>query len=168
MCLKQCKWVTTVTVRPKCECCCSGLYTTGRFSGLHVIALSSGCARAVRSFGGTVQKTRWRVAQFQLVASTCFAAAATAATAASPTPPVCAGPLFSQLPALRAFIRELRPQLGSTGTTAALTACDELQALGQLLLDWGVGRDQLLLEPLLTPHAEYFSGALFQVRPFHI
>lgn len=74
-----------------------------------------------------------------------------------------AGPLFSQLGALRAFIRELRPQLGSAGTTAALTACDELQALGQLLLDWGVARDQLLLEPLLTPQAEYFSGCLFQV-----
>lgn len=75
-----------------------------------------------------------------------------------------AGPLFSQLTALRSFIRELRPQLGSAGTTAALTACDELQALGQLLMDWGVGRDQLLLEPLLTPQAEYFSGTLFQVR----
>jgi hypothetical protein len=71
--------------------------------------------------------------------------------------------MFSQLGALRSFIRELRPQLGSAGTTAALTACDELQALGQLLLDWGVAREQLLLEPLLTPQAEYFSGCLFQV-----
>lgn len=74
------------------------------------------------------------------------------------------GPLFSQLSSLRSFLRELRPLLGSAGTTAALTAVDELQALGQLLLDWGVARDQLLLEPLLTPQAEYFSGTLFQVR----
>lgn len=74
-----------------------------------------------------------------------------------------AGPLFSQLPSLRAFLRELKPLLGSAGTAAALSAVDDLQALGQLLLDWGVHRDQLLLEPLLTPQAEYFSGTLFQV-----
>lgn len=73
-----------------------------------------------------------------------------------------AGPLFSQLSSLRSFLRELRPLLGSVGTTAALTAVDELQALGQLLVDWGVHREQLLLEPLLTPQAEYFSGTLFQ------
>lgn len=75
---------------------------------------------------------------------------------------VLAGPLFSQLASLRSFLRELRPLLGSVGTTAALTAVDELQALGQLLVDWGVHREQLLLEPLLTPQAEYFSGTLFQ------
>jgi hypothetical protein len=74
-----------------------------------------------------------------------------------------AGPLFSHLPSLRAFLRELKPLLGSAGTAAALSAVDDLQALGQLLLDWGVHRDQLLLEPLLTPQAEYFSGTLFQV-----
>jgi hypothetical protein len=75
----------------------------------------------------------------------------------------CAGPLFSQLASLRSFIRELRPLLGSASTAAALTAADELQALGQLLVAWGVHKEQLLLEPLLTPQAEYFSGALFQV-----
>lgn len=75
----------------------------------------------------------------------------------------CAGPLFSQLASLRSFIRELRPLLGSAGTAAALTAADDLQAVGQLLVAWGVHKEQLLLEPLLTPQAEYFSGALFQV-----
>lgn len=73
------------------------------------------------------------------------------------------GPLFHQLPQLRAFLRELRPVIGSAGLTAALAAADELQALGQLLVAWGVPQEQLLLEPLLTPQAEYFSGPLFQV-----
>lgn len=71
--------------------------------------------------------------------------------------------MFSQLASLRSFIRELRPLLGSASTTAALAAADELQALGQLLVAWGVHKEQLLLEPLLTPQAEHFSGVLFQV-----
>jgi hypothetical protein len=74
------------------------------------------------------------------------------------------GPLFAQLPQLRAFLRELRPLLGSSGLAAALAAADDLQALGQLLVAWGVPPEALLLEPLLTPQAEYFSGTLFQVR----
>ena len=73
------------------------------------------------------------------------------------------GPLFVQLPQLKLFLRELRPLLGSAGLTAALTATEELQALAQLLVAWGVPPEQLLLEPLLTPQAEYHSGPLFQV-----
>jgi hypothetical protein len=74
------------------------------------------------------------------------------------------GPLFAQLPALRAFLRQLRPLLGGAGLSAALSAADELQVLAQLLVAWGLQPEALLLEPLLTPQAEYFSGSLFQVR----
>jgi hypothetical protein len=74
-----------------------------------------------------------------------------------------AGPLFSQLPVLRSFLRELKPQLGSAAVSAALAATEELAELGQLLKAWGLAPGQLLLEPLLTPHSEHFSGVLFQV-----
>lgn len=75
-----------------------------------------------------------------------------------------AGPLSSQLPLLRSFLRELKPQLGSAAVAAALAATEELAALGELLQAWGLAPGQLLLEPLLTPHSEHFSGVLFQVR----
>jgi hypothetical protein len=71
--------------------------------------------------------------------------------------------LFSQLPVLRSFLRELKPQLGSAAVSAALAAAEELAELGKLLQAWGVAPGQLLLEPLLTPHSEHFSGVLFQV-----
>jgi hypothetical protein len=74
-----------------------------------------------------------------------------------------AGPLFSQLPVLRCFLRELKPQLGSAAVSAALAAAEELAELGKLLQAWGLAPGQLLLEPLLTPHSEHFSGVLFQV-----
>lgn len=65
---------------------------------------------------------------------------------------------------LRSFLHELRPQLGSGGLAAALSAVDELAALGQLLVDWGLAAEHILLEPLLTPPSEYFGGVLFQVE----
>lgn len=73
-----------------------------------------------------------------------------------------AGPLFSQLSALRSFLRELKPQLGSI--SSVLAAVDELAELGRLLQAWGLAPEQIMLEPLLTPQAEHFGGTLFQVR----
>ncbi|KAF8070961.1 GCN2 [Scenedesmus sp. PABB004] len=74
------------------------------------------------------------------------------------------GPVASQLGALRAFLRELKPQLGSAGLAAALGAAEELGELARLLVAWGLAPDQLLLEPLLPPQSEHFGGAVFQAR----
>ena len=46
--------------------------------------------------------------------------------------------------------------------TAALACLDELQQLVQYLQAWGVPQAALLVDPLLAPHSDAFSGALFQ------
>jgi hypothetical protein len=51
-------------------------------------------------------------------------------------------------------------------TSDAGCTADELAAVGQLLLAWGVSPEQLMLEPLLTPHTDHFGGPLFQVSQY--
>jgi hypothetical protein len=43
------------------------------------------------------------------------------------------------------------------------SACDEVLALAAHLETWGLDPGRLLLDPLMRPHTEYFSGAVLQV-----
>jgi hypothetical protein len=54
---------------------------------------------------------------------------------------------------------------GAGGPPAGLVgaALEEMGLLGGHLGAWGVGPGRVLLDPLLRPHADYYSGALFQV-----
>ena len=44
-----------------------------------------------------------------------------------------------------------------------VAACDELLALAAHLETWGVDPGRILLDPLMRPHTDYFSGAVLQV-----
>ncbi|PSC69649.1 putative serine threonine-kinase GCN2 isoform B [Micractinium conductrix] len=51
---------------------------------------------------------------------------------------------------------------GRPSSAAALACLDELQQLLQYLQAWGVPQGALLVDPLLAPHSDAFSGSLFQ------
>lgn len=71
-----------------------------------------------------------------------------------------------------AALHRLRAKLATDRTPlprqGALNAALEATALlmGHLGA-WGVPSSRVMLEPLLRPHADYFSGVLFQVHLVH-
>lgn len=48
--------------------------------------------------------------------------------------------------------------------TSLLVALEEVAAVSQLLELWGVPQGQVVLDPLISPAAEYYSGVIFQVH----
>ncbi|KAI8469455.1 MAG: hypothetical protein J3K34DRAFT_459347 [Monoraphidium minutum] len=93
------------------------------------------------------------------------------------------GRLRDALPRLRSFLRDAAPPKGAAaaargsggggaaaaaargpGAAAWGAAADELAALGAHLAVWGLSDVQVLLDPLIAPLGDYFSGVLFQVH----
>ena len=50
---------------------------------------------------------------------------------------------------------------------ALATALEGMGLLMSHLSAWGVPSSKVMLEPLLRPHADYYSGVLFQVHLVH-
>lgn len=79
----------------------------------------------------------------------------------APRPPACR---------LRAYLSQVATKAASGaggqrlhhGAPHPLACLDELQALLPHLEAWGLPSAQLVVDPLVPPHAEYFSGPLFQ------
>ncbi|KAK9811583.1 hypothetical protein WJX72_006503 [[Myrmecia] bisecta] len=66
-----------------------------------------------------------------------------------------------------AALHRLRAKLeaGGRGLPPAIAAClEELQMLVSHLRTWGLSSGTLVVDPLLRPHTDYFSGVVFQVH----
>eukprot|EP00798_Chlamydomonas_sp_ICE-L_P001600 gene1601-32989_t len=74
------------------------------------------------------------------------------------------GEAFASIDKLRSYFKEaLRgsPKLQAT----ANAALDEVLMVARYLVNsWGLPPSSVIVDPLLTPHAEYFGGCLFQVH----